>query len=98
MVEALDQEDPLATQPITLQDFLAFEDGTDARYELEDGRLVFMPSESDLNQRIAMFLLVYLAQRGIPFYRLRIGLEMVVSGSRESVRVPDLTVLTEDSA
>ncbi len=98
MVEALDQKEPLVTRSITLEDFLAFEDGTDARYELENGRLVFMPSESDLNQRIAMFLLVYLAQQGSPFYWLRIGLEIVVSGIRDSVRLPDLTLLTEASA
>jgi len=54
--------------------------------------------ESDINQRIASFLLVYFAQLGIPFYRLRMKTEVTVMGSRETVRVPDLMVLTEELA
>ncbi|MBP0016476.1 MAG: Uma2 family endonuclease [Cyanobacteria bacterium SBLK] len=83
---------------MSLEDFLNYDDGTDARYELEDGRLLFMPSESDINRRIASFLLIYLAQLGIPFYRLGIGMEVSVSGSRTTVRLPDLIVLTEELA
>ena len=57
-----------------------------------------MTGESDRNQRIASFLLIYFAQLGIPFYRLRIGIEVVVSGMRSTVRLPDLTVLSEELA
>ncbi|NER38905.1 MAG: Uma2 family endonuclease [Oscillatoria sp. SIO1A7] len=83
---------------MSLEDFLNYDDGTDARYELEDGRLLFMPSESDINQRIASFLFVYFAQLGIPFYRLRTGLEVATSGTRATVRLPDFMVLTEELA
>ena len=83
---------------MTLEDFLNYDDGTDARYELEDGKLIFIPSESDRNQRIATFLLIYFSQLGIPFYCLRIGAEVAVSGIRCTVRVPDLMVLTEELA
>ncbi|MEB3885275.1 Uma2 family endonuclease [Lyngbya sp. CCY1209] len=83
---------------MSLEEFLNFDDGTDARYELEDGRLLFMPSESDLNQRIASFLFAYFIQLGIPFYRLRIGIEIAMMGSRATVRLPDLTVLSEELA
>lgn len=96
MVNVLQVGNSVVSRAMTLEAFLEFDDGTDARYELEDGRLVFMPSESDLNQRIATFLLITLAQFGIPFYRLRIGLEVVVSGARASVRIPDLVVLSEE--
>ncbi len=83
---------------MSLEDFLNYDDGTDARYELEDGRLLFMPSESDLNQRIASLLFVYFFQLKIPFYCLRIGVEIAVTGNRATVRVPDLIVLTEELA
>jgi len=83
---------------MSLEEFINYDDGTDARYELEDGRLLFMSSERDVNQRIATFLLIYFSQLGIEFYRLRIGIEVAVSGTRSSVRLPDLTVLTEELA
>ena len=57
-----------------------------------------MPPESDLNQRIAMFLLACFLQQGIPSYRLRVGTEIVVSGSRATTRLPDLMVLSEELA
>jgi Uma2 family endonuclease len=41
---------------MTLEEYLNFDDGTDTRYELVNGELVEMPSESDLNNVIAIFL------------------------------------------
>jgi Uma2 family endonuclease len=57
-----------------------------------------MPPESDQNLRIASFLFAFFVQLGLPFYRLRIGTEIVVSGNRPTVRVPDLMVLSEELA
>ena len=88
----------VTSELMSLEDFLNYDDGTDACYELENGRLLYMPSESEINRRIASFLFVYFAQLGIPFYRLSIGTEVVVMGSRSTVRVPDLMVLTEELA
>ncbi|MGH2414734.1 MAG: Uma2 family endonuclease [Microcystaceae cyanobacterium] len=88
----------IAPQIMSLEDYFNYDDDTDSRYELEDGELSVIPPESDLNLRIASFLLVYFAQQGIPFYRLRIGTEIVVSGTRATVRLPDLMVLTEELA
>jgi Uma2 family endonuclease len=88
----------IATQMMSLEDYLNYDDDTDTRYELEDGELLIMPSESDRNLRIASFLLAYFLQIGIPSYRLRIGTEVVVSGTRATVRLPDLMVLTEELA
>jgi Uma2 family endonuclease len=81
----------------TLAEYLAYDDGTDKRYELVNGELIEMPSESDLNNQIAMFLIGVFMQI-IPIRLLRRGTEIVVSGSRATVRVPDLLVLTEDLA
>ncbi|MGK7891104.1 MAG: Uma2 family endonuclease [Leptolyngbyaceae cyanobacterium] len=84
--------------PLSLADFLAFDDGTDAFYELENGDLLAMPPESDLNQRIASFIFAYLLQLGILPQYLRMKTEIVVSGSGTTVRVPDLLVLSDGLA
>jgi Uma2 family endonuclease len=88
----------VASPKMSLEEYLNFDDGTDTRYELENGELIVMPPESDLNQRIAMFLSIYFAQQGIPSYRLRIGAEIVVNSSRAGTRLPDLMVLSEELA
>ncbi len=85
------------TKRLTLADYLAYDDGTDRRYELVNGELVEMPAESDLNNAIAIFLLLTFAQ-GVSGQLLRRGTEVVVSGSRATVRVPDLLVLSEELA
>lgn len=84
-------------QYMTLEEYLNYDDGTDARYELVNGELVEMPSESDLNQLIAIFLLAEFL-KFLPPRLLRRGTEVVVSGRRATSRVPDLLVLTEEAA
>ena len=81
----------------TLAEYLAYDDGTDRRYELVNGELIEMPSESDLNNQIAIYLIGVLMQV-ISIRLLRRGTEIVVSGFRATSRVPDLLVLTEDLA
>ncbi|MCY7366974.1 MAG: Uma2 family endonuclease, partial [Chamaesiphon sp.] len=88
----------VALLKMTLEEFLAYDDGTDCLYELERGELISMPFESEINRRVSMFLMAYLLQRGIPFYRLTMKTEIAVSGSRVSVRVPDLVLLSEELA
>ena len=83
---------------MTFEEFLNYDDGTDALYELENGELIAMPAESELNRRIAMFLVAYFLKWGIPSDRLTMKTEMAVSGARVSVRVPDLIVLSEEGA
>lgn len=83
---------------MTLEEYLNFDDGTDTLYELENGELIVMPPESELNRRIAMFLLIYFAQQGIPSYRLTMKTEIVVNGSRATTRLPDLMVMSEELA
>jgi Uma2 family endonuclease len=88
----------IAPLKMTLEEYLNYQDDSETTYELEDGILIAMPPESDLNQRIASFLFAVLLQLGIPSYRLRIGAEIVVSGSRATTRIPDLMVLSEELA
>ncbi|MEB3359493.1 MAG: Uma2 family endonuclease [Synechococcales bacterium] len=98
MTNALNPRDAIAPPKMTLADYLSYDDGTDTRYELENGELLAMPPESDFNRRIAMFLLVYFFQQGVPFPRLTMKTEVAVSGTRATVRLPDLMVLSEELA
>ncbi len=82
--------------PMTLADFFAYDDDSDTLYELENGELLAMPPESEPNRRIATFLLVYFCQLGLLPSLLTMKTEVVVSGSRATVRIPDLIVLSEE--
>ncbi len=93
MTVTLDKNSSLT---MTLEEFFNYDDGTDAMYELEDGDLILMTAESEINRRIAMFLLACFLQQGVPAYRLSMKTEIVTTGSR--VRVPDLVVFSEDLA
>ncbi|NEQ51828.1 MAG: Uma2 family endonuclease [Leptolyngbya sp. SIO3F4] len=86
----------VATKKITFEEFLAYDDGTDELYELENGTLIAMPAESEINRRIAMFLVATFLKLGLPFERLSMKTELAVSSIRVSVRVPDLVILSED--
>jgi Uma2 family endonuclease len=87
----------LAIQKLTLEEYLTYDDGTEARYELVDGVLADMGSESPLNVQIAVFLLLHFAQLGVPHYRLAIGHQIGVSPTKPTARQPDLLVHSEAS-
>ena len=82
-------------QRMTLEDYLNYDDGTDTRYTLVNGELVVMPSESDLNNVIALYVLSILLQF-VPIQRMRRGTEIVVSGSRATTRIPDLMIVSDE--
>ncbi|MBW4478979.1 MAG: Uma2 family endonuclease [Tolypothrix brevis GSE-NOS-MK-07-07A] len=87
-----------AAKKMTFEEFLNYDDGTDNLYELENGELIQMPLESELNRRIVMFLVAYFLQLGIPFYRLSMKTEIAVNSRMVGVRVPDLVVFSEELA
>ena len=87
-----------ATKPLTLQEYADLDDGTDTRYELIDGCLSPVSTESDINDRIASFLYAYFLQLGIPYYRLSMKAQVAVSGRLANARQPDLMLLSEESA
>jgi Uma2 family endonuclease len=88
----------VVVKPMTLEDYLAYDDGTDTRYELVNGELVAMPPESRLNHRIASFLFAYFLKMGVPSDHLSIGTQIAVSGARATAREPDLVVLSAAAA
>lgn len=81
----------------TFDEYLAYGDGTDTRYELVDGELVEMPPESDENNDIAKRLLLeFLKHFPIEFIAYK-DTEIEVSGRRATCRLPDLIIHTEES-
>jgi len=83
---------------MSFEEFLNYDDGTDTLYELENGELIAVSSESDINQRIAIFLLIYFSQLGVPSYRFRMKAEVAVNSGQVGVRVPDLVMYSEELA
>ena len=83
---------------MTFEEFLNYDDGTDNLYELDNGELIHKPLESEINRRIAMFFVAYFLQLGIPYYRLSMKTEIAVNSRQVGVRVPDLTVFSEELA
>ena len=84
------------TALLTLEEYLAYDDGTDNRYELVDGKLIRMPPESDRNNLIALYLLSEFLKL-VPIQLIRHkDTEIVVTGNRTRVRMPDLLILTAE--
>jgi Uma2 family endonuclease len=89
----------LATQPLTLTDYLAYDDGTDTHYELVAGELVPMSLgsglhgeimhqlETQLEAEILRLALPWVARKGI------IGVQSPQRGQWETIRIPDVTIL-----
>ncbi|MGI0494603.1 Uma2 family endonuclease [Alkalinema pantanalense CENA528] len=82
----------ITQQKMTLEEYLTYDDGTDARYELVDGALVEIGAENPLNLAIAMFLVFVLADLGIPRQHLVIRHQISVSSTQATARQPDLIV------
>ncbi len=90
---AISQTSKTQTKYLTLEEFYAYDDGTDNRYELVDGELVEMPPEAPENSDVARELLIRLA-RFIPTRLLSYKETMLeVSSRRARVRIPDLMIL-----
>jgi Uma2 family endonuclease len=82
----------------TIRDYLAYDDGTNRRYELVKGELVELPTESPQNLEIVMFLITCFLQLGIPYYQLGIKYQIEVSSRSVTAREPDLMVHSEASS
>lgn len=90
------------TRPVehlySFEEYLTYDDGTEKRYELEDGILLEMPPASDLHEAIITFLLIRFY---LEIQRLGLGLEVRPSGTgvrtaMKKSRLPDLIVMTQE--
>ena len=87
----------LALQPRfkSFEEYLAYEDDTEQLYELFNGELIAVPTESGLNFEIATFLLLKFVEM-VGYRRVRgHGLELEVQGEPKN-RFPDLTIIREE--
>ena len=87
----------ITAKGLTLEEYLKYDDRTDSQYELVAGELVAIPPESPKNVQISLFLLVNFL-KFVPVNRLSNKVEIVVTGSPATTRIPDLVVLTDELA
>ncbi len=85
-------------QLYTFEEYLNYDDGTDRRYELEDGILIEMPPASDIHEAIITFLLFCFRDE---IQRLKLDWQPRPSGtgvrtSSKKSRLPDLIVMTPE--
>lgn len=85
-----------SVKKLTFAQFLDFSRDTEVLYELENGELIEMPYESEMNRRVAMFLVAYFLRLGIPYGRLTMKTEIAVHSRQMGVRVPDLVIFSEE--
>ena len=88
--------DRIVSPKMTLEEFLVYDDATEILHEFEDGEIILMASESEINRRIASFLFACFLQQNVPPYRLSMKTEIITTGSR--MRIPDLVLFSEELA
>lgn len=80
----------------TFEEYLAYDDGTDTRYELIDGELVAVAPEPVENCDIARYLFVEFL-KVFPYTLLSYKeIEIEVSGRLANTSIPDLMILGEE--
>ena len=90
------------TKRFTFEEYLAYDDGTDIRYELVDGELVAMGVGSGLHGAIIKFLENVLdaesTRLGIPWVALPgiVSVRSLRSGRWDTARIPDVVVLSAE--
>ena len=90
----------IATQRFTLDEYLAYDDGSDGRYELVNGELVPMGlgtgRHGAIIKRLERVLDDEIARLGQPWIALAgtVGLQSPRGDAWDTVRIPDVTVLT----
>lgn len=88
-----------ATQKLSFEDYLAFDDGTGTRYELVEGELSLMSLGTGRHGAIAEFLndqfKSAIKAAGLPWTSkdTRIGVRSPRGGRWDTSRIPDVTVL-----
>jgi Uma2 family endonuclease len=86
-----------APPKMTLEEYLAYDDGTDQRCELVNGVLAAMGAENPINPQIAMMLAFVLSDLGVPRKQIIIGHQIGVSSPQATSRQPDLVIHTDAS-
>ncbi|MBE9061565.1 Uma2 family endonuclease [cf. Phormidesmis sp. LEGE 11477] len=94
----------VTTQKLTFEEYLAYEDGTDTRYELVNGELVAMSLGTGIHAFIIKFLAaqiaIVLSDLDEPYetFSGSIGVRSPRGGRLNTSRIPDITVLPLEQA
>ncbi len=89
----------VATQKLTFEEYLAYEDGTDTRYELVDGELKAISVGTGIHALIIDFLAeqfrLVLSELDEPYKAMSrsIGVRSPRGGRQNTSRIPDITIL-----
>jgi len=89
----------ITTQRLSLDDYLAYEDGTDTRYELVNGELIAMAQPKGRHGAIAEFLndtfRAEIKRQGLEWTskQMAIALQSPRGGRWDTARIPDVMVL-----
>ncbi len=84
----------MLTQKIfTYQEYLDYKDNLEISHELIAGKIVEMPPESYKNVQIALRIMTLIADC-VGIARVSNKAEIIISGSRITARVPDITVFS----
>lgn len=92
----------VTTIPIkmTLAEYLTYDDGTDKRYELDEGNLILMPPATGRHELIAGLLLTYFSQaiqqQGLDLYASANGVEFLTRPQQP--RKPDVCLISRQQA
>ncbi|MGC9525637.1 MAG: Uma2 family endonuclease [Limnospira sp.] len=92
----------VATQKITFEDYLKYDDGTDTRYELVDGELLPMSLGTGKHGAIAEFLYDQfrdeIKRRELPWTakQMVVGIRSPRGRRWDTSRIPDVTVLSQE--
>ncbi len=90
----------LSTRKLTFAEYLAYDDGTDTRYELVNGELVAMSLGTGRHGRISKFIddvfnaEIQRSQLDWASQRLTVGVQSPRGYRWDTCRIPDITVLT----
>ncbi|MGL4883928.1 MAG: Uma2 family endonuclease, partial [Waterburya sp.] len=88
------QQLDIKTKFFTYEEYLKHEFELEGNYELEAGKIIEMPPESYQNVRIALKLMMLIAEK-IGIDRISNKAEIIISGSKTNARIPDITVFSE---
>lgn len=81
---------------MTLEEYLTYDDGTDQRYELDEGYLILMPPATGRHEVIAGLLLTYFSQaiqhQGLDLYASANGVEFLTRPQQP--RKPDVCLIS----
>ena len=85
---------------ITLEEYLTYDDGTDQRYELDEGYLILMPPATGQHELIISFLLTYffqiIQQQKLDLFAYASGVEFLTRPQQP--RKPDVCLISRQQA